>query len=142
MILKCEGGRSTFVTRAIQLYKVNVQIMVTLVPGNSIQGDDCFDVQLRGKKESSLPLFIVLTLLKACQKPFLNPVCQQESPTTSLIQICSIFILQGDKMYLKATNNHFIHLPPGVVYLTKLVIDIVVCFGSEFNFDICRQSTL
>ena len=52
-------------------------------------------------------------------------------------------LLQGDKLYLKAVNNHLIHLPPGVVYLSvkdlpKLVI--VSCFENEFNFDISCQT--
>ena len=52
-------------------------------------------------------------------------------------------LLQGDKLYLKAMNNHLIHLPPGVIYLfvsdlPKLVI--VSCFENELNFDICCQT--
>ena len=52
-------------------------------------------------------------------------------------------LLQGDKLYLKAMNNHLIHLPPGVIYLSvsdlpKLVI--VSCFENELNFDICCQT--
>ena len=40
-------------------------------------------------------------------------------------------------------NNHLIHLPPGVIYLSvrdlpKVVI--VSCYENEFNFDICCQS--
>lgn len=51
-------AKFVYTKRAIQLYKVNLQIMVTFMRGETNQGDDCFDVQPRGKKKSSVPLFI------------------------------------------------------------------------------------
>ena len=47
-------------------------------------------------------------------------------------------------MYLNETNNHLINLPPNLsmLDLPKPVIDFVVCFGSEFNLDNYKQSTL
>ena len=62
-------------------------------------------------------------LLKAYQKPFINPVCQQGIANDKFNTNMWYFyitrrqnVFKGDKMYLKATNNHLIHLPPGVVY--------------------------
>ena len=53
------GGRgSQHLYQAKFVYKVNLQIMVTFMRGETNQGDDCFDVQPRGKKKSSVPLFI------------------------------------------------------------------------------------
>ena len=104
--------------------------MAIFIRGNINQGDDCFDVQSRGKQCASNSL---LGLLTAYNKPI-----TQWSPAT-----LNSILLQGDKLYLKAVNNHLIHLPPGVVYLSvkdlpKLVI--VSCFENEFNFDISCQT--
>ena len=104
--------------------------MAIFIRGNINQGDDCFDVQSRGKQCAFNSL---LGLLTAYKKPI-----TQWSPAT-----LNSILLQGDKLYLKAVNNHLIHLPPGVVYLSvkdlpKLVI--VSCFENEFNFDISCQT--
>ena len=104
--------------------------MAIFIRGNINQGDDCFDVQSRGKQCAFNSL---LGLLTAYNKPI-----TQWSPAT-----LNSILLQGDKLYLKAVNNHLIHLPPGVVYLSvkdlpKLVI--VSCFENEFNFDISCQT--
>ena len=104
--------------------------MAIFIRGNINQGDDCFDVQSRGKQCAFNSL---LGLLTAYKKPI-----TQWSPAT-----LNSILLQGDKLYLKAVNNHLIRLPPGVVYLSvkdlpKLVI--VSCFENEFNFDTSCQT--
>ena len=104
--------------------------MAIFIRGNINQGDDCFDVESRGKQCAFNSLLGLLTAYKI-------PLTQW-SPTT-----LNSILLQGDKMYLKAMNNHLIHLPPGVIYLSvrdlpKVVI--VSCYENEFNFDICCRS--
>ena len=104
--------------------------MPIFIRGSINQGDDCFNDQSRGKQCAFNSL---LGLLTAYKKPI-----TQWSPMT-----LNTILLQGDKLYLKAMNNHLIHLPPGVIYLSvsdlpKLVI--VSCFENELNFDICCQT--
>ena len=100
--------------------------MQIFIRGNINRGDGCFDVRSRGKQCA----FNSLLGLTAHKKPI-----TQWSPTT-----LNSILLQGDKLYLKAINSHFIRLPPGIVYLSlrdlpKLVI--VSYFENEFIFDIC-----
>ena len=101
--------------------------MAIFIRGHINQGDECFDVQSRGKQCAFNSL---LGLITAHKKPI-----TQWSPTT-----LNSILLQGDKLYLKAINSHSIRLPPGIIYLSvsdlpKLVI--VSYFENEFIFDIC-----
>ena len=94
------------------------------------QGDERFDIQTRGKQ---CAFNCLLGLLTAHKKPLV-----EWSPTT-----LNRILLQGDKVYLKAVNNGFINLAPGVEFLSVKDLPKVVsisCFEHQFSFDICCQS--
>ena len=110
--------------------------MPIFIKGNINQGDDCFDVDSRGKQCAFNSLLGLLTAYK-------KPVSQWSATTLNNI------LLQGNKLYLKAKNSHLIRLPPGVVYLSvsdlpKLVTVILyhVLKMSSFSIFVVQLSKI
>ena len=65
MILKCGGAVNICIRQNLYTKRAIIQIIQGqstnhgyFYVGETNQGDDCFDVQPRGKKKSSVPLFI------------------------------------------------------------------------------------